>query len=76
MIQDTRTLLGRQLGRVGGRNAAHLLHHLLLLDEHLLDLLHLLVQLVEVDLPDIGNKCWLSCVSDYLNFINNKTTSY
>ena len=41
------------MGRVGGRRAAHLLHHLLLLDEHLLDLLHLLVQLVEVDLAEV-----------------------
>ena len=39
-----------QLGRVRGGGAAHLLHHLLLLHEHLLDLLHLLVQLIQVHL--------------------------
>ena len=43
-------VLGGELGGVGGRGAAHLLHHLLLLHEHVLDLLHLSVQLVEVDL--------------------------
>ena len=42
--------LGRQLSRVGGGGAAHLLHHLLLLHKHLLDLLHLLVQLIQVHL--------------------------
>ena len=39
-----------QLGRVGGGGAAHLLHHLLLLHKHLLDLLHLLIQLIQVHL--------------------------
>ena len=42
--------LGGQLGRVGGVGTAHLLHHLLLLHKHLLDLLHLLVKLIQVDL--------------------------
>merc|ERR1719320_360533 len=40
----------KKLSRVGGPSGAHLLHHLLLLHEHLLDLLHLCVQLIEVDL--------------------------
>ena len=47
----TKGILGSgQLGRVGGGGAAHLLHHLLLLHKHLLDLLHLLVQLIQVHL--------------------------
>ena len=47
--------LGSQLGRVGGVGAAHLLHHLLLLHKHLLDLLHLLVQLIQVHLQQRMN---------------------
>ena len=58
-------VLGGELGGVGGRGAAHLLHHLLLLHEHLLDLLHLLVQLIQVHLQwTIGHvvraQRWLS----------------
>ena len=48
--------LGGQLGRVGGVGTAHLLHHLLLLNKHLLDLLHLLVQLIQVHLQQRTNR--------------------
>ena len=43
-------VLGCQLCGVWSGGGGHLLHHLLLLHEHVLDLLHLSVQLIEVDL--------------------------
>ena len=61
-------VLGGELGGVGGRGAAHLLHHLLLLHKHLLDLLHLLVQLIQVHLQWNQNEPPLSTDFDLKKF--------
>ena len=53
---ELQALLGCELGGVWSGGGGHLLHHLLLLHEHVLDLLHLSVQLIEVDLELLNTR--------------------